>query len=95
MYDTLLHRYGDIGFIMALPMDEGLQIYTKAIDRNVEKFIWEKWLVDYQRMTPDNFVPFSEYLRKAKEPPKPKDNRSDEEILADADDILKMMKRSE
>lgn len=94
MYDTLLQRYGDVSFIMALPMDEGLLLYEKAIDKNVEKIIWEKWLVDYQRMTKENFVPFSEYLQKAKAPPQSKDNRTEEEVIDDAENILKMMKRS-
>lgn len=93
MYDTLLSRYGDITFIMSMPMDEGLQLYQKASEKNLENRIWERWLVDYRNMNTENFVSFGDYKKKLTEP-KRVDKRSEEEVIADADDILKMMKRT-
>lgn len=80
---------------MSLPFEEGFNLYEKAIEKSLEERAWERWLVDYQRMTKDNFKPFSEYLKEIKLPPQSKDNRSDEEIIDDAENILKSFKRSE
>ena len=89
-----MNRYGDMSFIMSLPANEGLALYEKAVEKTVEKQAWEQWLIDYSRMTKENFKPFSEYLREMKRPPKTTDNRTDEEIISDAENILKSMKRS-
>lgn len=94
MLDTMLERYGDMSFILSLPAQQGIELYIKAVEKNTERQAWEQWLVDYARMTKDNFKPFSEYLREMKTPLKPKDNRSDDEIINDAENILKGMKRS-
>jgi hypothetical protein len=83
-----------MSFIMSLPVDTALNLYIKAAEKNNEHQAWEQWLVDYSRMTKENFKPFSEYLRELKQPLKPKDRRSEEEILHDAESILKSMKRS-
>jgi hypothetical protein len=95
MYDTLLKRYGDMSFIMSLTAIEGFSLYEKAIDKELESRAWERWLVDYSRMNEKNFKSFGEYLKEIKQPPRPKDNRSDEEVINDAESILKSMKRSE
>ncbi|MBT2723047.1 hypothetical protein [Bacillus sp. ISL-46] len=95
MLDTLLQRYGDMSFIMSLPANEGISLYIKAVEKNSEQQLWEQWLVDYNRMTKENFIPFSEYKNQMKKPLKPKDNRSDEEVIQDAENILKSLKRSD
>jgi hypothetical protein len=94
MYDTLLQRYSDMSFIMSLSAEEGIALYQKAIDKTLEHQVWERWLVDYAKMTKETFKSFGDYLKEIKQPPKPKDNRSDEEIINDADNILKSFKRS-
>ncbi len=65
-----------MSFIMSLPADTGIELYIKAMEKNNEHQAWEQWLVDYSRMTKENFKPFSEYLREIKKPLKQKDNRS-------------------
>jgi hypothetical protein len=95
MYDALLQRYGDMSFIMSLSAEEGLLLYEKAVEKSVEQRAWEQWLVDYNRMTKENFKPFSTYLKELKQPVRKKDNRSDEEIINDSENILKSMKRSD
>ena len=94
MFDTLLSRYGDMSFIMSLPLDEGIELYIKARDKTLEERVWERWLVDYPRMTKENFKSFAYYLQEIKAPAPAADNRSEEEILSDAENILKSMKRS-
>jgi hypothetical protein len=91
----MLHRYGDMSFIMSMSAEQGIQLYIKAVEKDSERQAWEQWLADYTKMTQENFVPFSEYLKKLREPLKQKDNRSDEEVIGDAENILKSMKRSD
>lgn len=95
MLDTLLKRYGDMSFIMSLTAEEGIELYKRASDKNIEERAWERWLVDYSKMTKENFKSFADYLKDLKQPPRAKDSRSDEEIINDAEEILKSMKRSE
>jgi hypothetical protein len=95
MYDTLLHRYSDMSFIMSLSVEEGIALYEKAIEKTIEHQVWERWLVDYSKMTKETFKSFKDYLSDVLKPPQPKDNRSDEEIINDADNILKSFKRSD
>lgn len=78
---------------MSLPMTEGLKLYRKASEKNLESRMWERWLVDYRNMNKDNFVSFADYTKKLTEP-KRVDKRSEEEVIEDAENILKMMKRS-
>jgi heme oxygenase len=94
MLDTLLKRYGDMSFIMSLSAEEGLSLYKKATEKSFEEKAWERWLVDYSKMTKENFKSFAQYLKEIKQPPRSVDNRSDEEIINDAEEILKSMKRS-
>jgi hypothetical protein len=95
MLDTLLERYGDMSFIMSLPAQQGIELYIKAVDKNTERLAWEQWLVAYQNMTQENFISFSDYLKQLKKPQRAKDNRSDDEIIQDAENILKSLKRSD
>jgi hypothetical protein len=95
MMDTLLHRYSDMSFIMSLSAEEGIALYEKAIEKTIEHQVWERWLVDYAKMTKENFRSFSDYLKDVTKPPQPKDNRTEEEIINDADNILKSLKRSD
>jgi hypothetical protein len=84
-----------MSFIMSLSAEEGFELYKRASEKYIEEQAWQRWLVDYAKMTKENFVSFTDYFKKLKQPPKAKDNRSDEEIINDADNILKSMKRSE
>jgi hypothetical protein len=83
-----------MSFIMSLSAEEGFSLYERAAEKTLEERVWERWLVDYSKMTKENFKSFADYLKEIKQHPKPKDNRSDEEIINDADNILKSMKRS-
>ncbi|WP_200415937.1 hypothetical protein [Virgibacillus salexigens] len=60
------------------------------MNKDLEDKIWEKWLVDYSRMGEGDFISFDEYKdRHFKK--ENKQQKSDEEILNDAENILKLM----
>lgn len=84
-----------MSFIMSLSAEEGLALYKKATEKDIEHQAWEQWLVAYARMTKETFISFSDYLKQLKQPTQPTDNRTDDEIINDAENILKSMKRSE
>jgi hypothetical protein len=66
----------------------------KAREKEVERTAWELWLTFDGETKKEN--PFNEYLQKVKQPTiQNKDTRSEEEVLKDAENILKSMKRSE
>jgi hypothetical protein len=83
-----------MSFIMSLPAEEGIALYEKAIEKTIEHQVWERWLVDYSKMTQETFKSFSDYLKEVLNPQRI-DNRTDEEVLNDAENILKSMKRSD
>lgn len=84
-----------MSFILSLPATVGINLYIKAVEKNSERQAWEQWLVAYQSMTKENFISFNDYLKQLKQPQQPRDNRTDDEIIQDAENILKSMKRSE
>lgn len=79
---------------MSLPLDIGIDLVVRAFEKRSEEKAWERWLVELQGMDQSNFISFPAYYEKLK--PKKKgdrDRRSEEEILQDAESILKMMKK--
>lgn len=62
------------------------------MEKDLEDKIWEKWLVDYSNMGEGQFIPFDEYKERHFKP-KTKQRKSEQEILKDAEDILKSMSR--
>jgi hypothetical protein len=75
-------------------VDYGVELVLKAHDKEVERTAWELWLTLDGETKKEN--PFNEYLQKVKQPSiQNKDSRSEEDVLKDAENILKSMKRSE
>ncbi|MCM3686067.1 hypothetical protein [Mesobacillus subterraneus] len=64
----------------------------KAIEKDTDRAAWELWLTFDGKAKSE--TPFNKFLQKIKEPQREKDNRSDDEVIQDAEDILKMMKRT-
>lgn len=60
----------------------------------IEDRIYQQWLVAYANMTKENFITFSDYLKKLKKPSASSTMKTDEEIIDDAENILNMFKRS-
>ncbi|MGJ9384252.1 hypothetical protein [Salipaludibacillus sp. CF4.18] len=85
-----------MNFIMELDADLFVELIGEAMKKNTEDKLWSKWLVELPNMDPKKFVPFDKYVKMhtgnsngSNETPK-----TEEEILQDADNILKSMSRS-
>lgn len=90
MYDTLLKRYGNISFIDDLEGNTFIDFIYTAMSKELEDRLWEKWLVDYGRMSESDFISFEEYKAKHFQEI---ESKTDEEVLEDAENILKMLSR--
>lgn len=64
----------------------------KAIEKDTDRAAWELWLTFDGKAKAE--TPYPKFLQKIKEPQKEKDNRTDDEIIEDAANILKLMKRT-
>ncbi|WP_423408018.1 hypothetical protein AABM38_20450 [Heyndrickxia sp. MSNUG] len=65
---------------------------TKAVEKETERYAWELWLTFDGNAKAE--TPYNKFLQKIKEPKRIKNNRSDQEVIQDAESILKMMKRT-
>ncbi|WP_117168875.1 hypothetical protein [Paraliobacillus sediminis] len=86
-----------MSFIMQLDHDVLIDLLGESINKEFEEkqysMLWEQWLVDYAKFTEKTFVPFDKYIEKAKKAKTTK-QLTDEQILEDAQSILKSMNRS-
>ena len=56
--ELLLSRYSNFNYVLMLDFEEGYELIQKAYEKDLEKMLWDRWLVDYRSMTKDNFVNF-------------------------------------
>jgi hypothetical protein len=71
-----------------------MEMILKAHEKEVESRAWELWLTLDRETKNEN--PFGEFLKKLKEPQvQTTDTRTEEQVLQDAEHIVKLMKRSE
>lgn len=70
-------------YISSMDADMFVELIDKAIEEDINERLWEKWLHEQTDMN------FDEY----KERHKPRPRKSDEEVLQDAENILKMMSK--
>lgn len=76
--------------MLNLETDVFIDLLKKAIEKDLEEKLWEKWLVELPHMDEKSFVPFDEYKNKHF---RQESTRSDEDILKDAENILKSMSK--
>ncbi len=70
-----MNRYSNIDYVMALCIDDGVEIISKAYEKRSEDLLMQRWITHYQhQMTFDEFK--SQVTVRTRE-----DNRSREEIL--------------
>lgn len=84
----LLRKYSNIDYILNLNFNEGYEFILKAFEKDLERTIWEKWLIDYQSMDKKNFKSFEEY-KKAIMMPIAEKQLTKEELLEQAKEIEK------
>lgn len=70
--DLLLHRYGNIEYILRLPFSEGIKLIAKAKEREYEQRVWEAWVIQLPYADKDNFKPYEEYRAEMMPGKKPK-----------------------
>ncbi|MCM3739238.1 hypothetical protein M3210_03035 [Oceanobacillus luteolus] len=76
---------------MQLDTDMFIDLVFKAIEMDVEEKIWDKWLAELPNMSEETFVPFEKYKEEHFQPQEAE--KDDDEILKDAEEILKMMNK--
>ena len=62
--DLLLHRYGNLEYIMQSDIETAMRIIAKAKDKEQENRFFLQWVVQLPHMTKENFVSFDSYLDK-------------------------------
>jgi len=77
---------------MAMPIEDGLTLYAKAIEEQAKEKAWQRWLAEYPYMTKENFISFEDFY-KALVVPAHISQRTTEEILADVYEIREMLKK--
>lgn len=81
-----------MSFFMQLDTDMFIDLVIKAIEKDAEDRLWEQWLAELPNMTEKTFIPFQKYRDKRfkRNTADVNTDKTDEEILQDADNILKM-----
>lgn len=63
--ELLLSRYSNIEYILGLDFEEGNEIIEKAKEKEIDRMLWDRWLVDYRNMRTDKeFLSFNDYKNK-------------------------------
>lgn len=75
---------------MKLPIRTGIKLIYKAIEKEQDKKLWEMWLMRYQHMDQESFVPFSQFKQQQNVKVS---KRSKDEILNEAYEIRKELGR--
>lgn len=60
--DLLLHRYGNLEYIMHSNIDTAIRIINKAREKEKENRYFLQWVVQLPNMSKENFVSFDEYV---------------------------------
>lgn len=81
--DMLLHRYGNIEFVLRMPFCDGINMISKAREREEEQRVWESWVIQLPYMDKEKFTPYEEYqdsLRQSAKPKQQKKQTTEEQI---------------
>lgn len=62
--DLLLHRYGNLEYIMQSDIETALRIIDKAREKEKENRYFLQWVVQLPNMGKENFVSFEEYMNR-------------------------------
>ena len=60
--DLLLHRYGNLEYIMRLDIGAALRIINKAREKEKENRHFLQWVVQLPHMTEENYLSFDDYV---------------------------------
>lgn len=86
--DLLLHRYGNLEYIMQAEIETALRIIEKAREKEKENRFFLQWIVQLPNMTQENYMSFEAYLDRATG--RNIDKRPVYECLQEIEEIKKM-----
>lgn len=76
-----------------LPVSEGVHLVKQAREKEQEKHAWDMWLMQYQHMDKETFMPFSdfldEYKRELNKQLEPHNENTLESVLKKVEEIKK------
>lgn len=83
-----------MSFVMQLDSETLIELIDKAREKDIEEKLWQRWLTELPRMNEDNFISFDEYKKQSfKRNEQETSTKSEEEVLEDANKILKSMSK--
>lgn len=85
--DLLLHRYGNLDYIMQLDIQAAMRVIEKAREKEKENRIFLQWVVQLPNMTQENYVSFDAYFDKVTG--RNIDKRPVSECMAEIEEIKK------
>ena len=85
--DLLLHRYGNLEYIMQLDISSAIRLIDKAKEKEKEKRHFMQWVVQLPNMTQENYISFNDYVDKVTG--KNIDRRPLYECMAEIEEIKK------
>ena len=87
LIDLLLHRYGNLEYIMHLDIESAMRIIAKAIEKEKENRYFLQWVVQLPNMTKETFISFESYVDKVTG--RNIDTRPVSECMAELEEIKK------
>lgn len=83
--DLLLHRYGNLEYIMQSDIETAQRIIAKAREKEQEQRYFLQWVVQLPNMTKENFISFDSYVDRVTG--RNIDNRPVSECMAELEEI--------
>lgn len=88
--DLLLHRYGNLEYIMQTDIDTAERIIAKAREKEKENRYFLQWVVQLPNMTDENYLSFESYVDRVTG--RNIDKRPVSECMEEIEEIKKMFK---
>lgn len=85
--DLLLHRYGNLDYIMQLDIQTAMRLIEKAREKEKEKRFFLQWVVQLPGMSQENYISFDAYVDRVTG--RNIDTRPVAECMAEIEDIKK------
>lgn len=86
--DLLLHRYGNLEYIMQMDIGSAMRIIDKAREKERENRFFLQWVVQLPNMTKETYMSFESYVDKVTG--RNIDTRPVSECMAELEEIKKM-----
>lgn len=88
--DLLLHRYGNLEYIMQSDIETAMRIIAKAKEKEQENRFFLQWVVQLPHMTKENYISFDSYIDRVTG--RNIDRRPVSECMAEIEEIKKKFK---